>query len=117
MKRRNNADNRLEDAEADVALAYNDTWYDRGNKVVPTLRTSLIVDPPDGRIPPLTPEGQKKAQARADAQRGRGSADSYEDRNLSERCITRGIPRITSAYNNNIQIFQSPGYIAVYQEM
>ena len=57
----NNADRRdNQDAEADVALAYNNFWYDRGTKIVPTRRTSLIVDPPDGRIPPLTPEAHKR---------------------------------------------------------
>src|SRR5207247_3559914 len=45
--------------ETDVAGAYNDFWFDRGTKVVPTRRTSLVVDPPDGRVPPLTPEAQK----------------------------------------------------------
>jgi len=113
----NDADNRPTDAVADVALAYNNTWYDRGNKVVPTLRTSLIVDPPDGRIPPLTPEGQKRLAARQEARRGRGPADSYVDRNLSERCVTRGAPKIPSAYNNNFQIVQAPGTVAIMQEM
>jgi hypothetical protein len=117
MVQRNNADNRLEDAEADVALAYNDTWYDRGNKVIPTLRTSLIVDPPNGRIPPLTPEAQKRVAARDQIRRSRGPADSYEDRALRERCITLGAPRLPGPYNNNIQIVQSPGYVAILHEM
>src|SRR5687767_8526059 len=73
--------------DADVARAYNDVWWDRGTKVVPTRQTSLVVDPPDGRIPALTPEGQKRAAARA----ARGF-DSWQDRSLWERCITRGLP-------------------------
>src|SRR5262245_36893950 len=56
-----NADNRNLPPEVDVARAYNQFWYDRGNTVVSTKRTSLIVDPPDGRIPALTPQAQKKA--------------------------------------------------------
>jgi len=68
IRERNNVDRRLEvGTETDVALAYNDAWYDRGTKTVKTLRTSLIVDPPDGRIPALTPEAQKKARDRAEA--------------------------------------------------
>jgi hypothetical protein len=61
--RDNNMDRRDGGAEADVTRAYNDFWWDRGTKVVSTRRTSLIVDPPDGKIPPLTPEAQKRAAA------------------------------------------------------
>jgi hypothetical protein len=117
MLQRNDADRRDTDPEADVAQAYNNFWYDRGNKVVPTLRTSLIIDPPDGRIPALTPEAQKRVAKRAEASRGHGPADSYEDRSIAERCLTRGAPKLPSAYNNNFQIVQSPGYIAIVQEM
>src|SRR6202047_5597681 len=56
----NNVDRKNLPPEVDVGLAYNDAWYDRGTKVVGTRRTSLIVDPPDGKIPPLTPEAQKR---------------------------------------------------------
>src|ERR1700731_1691619 len=59
-----NRDRRGATAEADVAGAYNDFWFDRGNKIVPTRRTSLVIDPPDGKVPPLTPEAQKAAAAR-----------------------------------------------------
>jgi hypothetical protein len=114
----NNADRRdNQNAEADIALAYNDFWYDRGTKIVPTRRTSLIVDPPDGRIPPLTPEAQKREAARVEANRGRGPADSWEDRNLAERCLTRGAPKLPGGYNNNFMILQGPGYVAILQEM
>jgi hypothetical protein len=114
----NNADRRdSQDAEADIALAYNDFWYDRGTKIVPSRRTSLIVDPPDGRIPSLTPEAQKREAARAEARRGRGPADSWEDRNLAERCLTRGAPKLPGGYNNNFMILQGPGYVAILQEM
>ncbi len=98
--------------DADVARAYNDVWWDRGTKVVPTRQTSLVVDPPDGRVPPLTPEGQKRAAARA----ARGF-DSWENRSLWERCITRGLPIVPGPYNNNYQILQTPDYVVIFQEM
>ncbi len=58
---RTNADHRGANTDADVATAYNQFWYDRGTKAVATHRTSLIVDPPDGHLPALTPEAQKRA--------------------------------------------------------
>ena len=104
-------------------VPYNEAWYDRGNKVVKTKRTSLIVDPPTGRIP-YTPEGQKKADRRAkesqDTQLGHPIADSYEDRPLQERCIlglNAGPPMTPGPYNNNVQLFQSPGYVVLLTEM
>ena len=96
---------------------YNQFWFDRGTKVVATKRTSLIVDPPDGRIPPLTPEAQQREAARAAVLRGRPS--SYEDRGLSERCIVRpwsGPPITPGNYNNNVQLFQAPGYVVIFLE-
>ena len=114
----NDADRRdAANAEADIALAYNQFWYDRGTKIVPTRRTALIIDPPDGRIPSLTPEAKKREAARAEALRGRGPADSWEDRNLAERCLTRGAPKLPGGYNNNFMILQGPGYVAILQEM
>lgn len=107
-------DERPQDAAADVDAAYNQVWWDRG-KTVGTRRTSLIVDPPDGRIPALTPEGQQRAAAIA--ARLRGSATGPEDRNLAERCITRGAPKLPGGYNNNFQIVQTPTYVAIMQEM
>jgi hypothetical protein len=114
----NNADRRdTQNAEADIALAYNDFWYDRGTKIVPSRRTSLIVDPPDGKIPPLTAGAQKREAARVEAARGHGPADSWEDRNLAERCLTRGAPKLPGGYNNNFIIVQGAGYVAILQEM
>ena len=105
-------------------MPYNELWYDRGNKVVGTKRTSLIVDPPDGRLPPPTPEGQKKAEARAiasrDDQLGHPLADSWEDRPLQERCLmgfNAGPPMIPGAYNNNVQLLQTPGHVVILNEM
>ena len=115
----NNRDRRGSSAQADVGGAYNEFWFSRGNAVVPTLRTSLIIDPPDGRIPALTPDGQKRAAARAEAQRLH-PADGPEDRGLPERCIlwpVAGPPMIPGGYNNNYQIVQGPGYVMVVVEM
>jgi hypothetical protein len=115
-----NRDRRDGGAEADLNRAYNDGWYDSGTKVVKTRRTSLVIDPPDGRIPALTPEAKKRADAFAEDRRRRGGsdpADSWEDRSLTERCITRGVPKLPGAYNNNVQIVQSPGYVTILQEM
>src|SRR5688572_19858112 len=98
-------------------VPYNEFWYERGDKVTESRRTSLIVDPPDGRLPPRTADGQRRAEIRAAAQRedqfGRPKADSYEDRPLPERCIlgfNAGPPMLPGAYNNNFQLFQSAGY-------
>ncbi len=117
---RRNKDRRTSDgltAAADVASAYNEFWWDYGKQLTADKRTSLIVDPPDGRIPPLTPEAQQRAEARRAARSARGRADSYTDRSLWERCITRNLPRLSSAYNNNFQLFQTPGYVAILNEM
>jgi hypothetical protein len=94
-------------------------WLDYGKTVVKTRRTSLIVDPPDGRIPPLTPEAQKRNAARRAEAAAHGPADSYENRSLFERCLTRGVPEglLPGPYNNNLQILQTPGYVVLVTEM
>jgi hypothetical protein len=117
--KRNNRDRRDGPTEADVSRAYNDFWWDSGNKVVSTRRTSLVVDPPEGKIPALTPAGQKRAAARAEARRLH-PADGPENRPLAERCLmwgTAGPPILPSAYNNNIRLVQGPGYVAILNEM
>src|SRR5512138_3602138 len=109
---------------ADVERAYNDFWWDRGTKVT-TPRTSLVVDPPDGKVPALTDEAKKRAadDAKRPAFRGTGAtgrgADTWLDRSTFERCITRGMPGAMSptAYNNNYRITQAPGYVAIQIEM
>ena len=95
---------------------YNQFWFDRGTTVVGDKRTSLIVDPPDGRVPALTPEGQKRKAfgGRRDLPAG------PEDRNVAERCIlgfNSGPPMEPRAYNNNVQIIQTPGYVVILNEM
>ena len=114
-----NRDRRDGSAEDDLNRAYNDSWYDSGTKIVKTRRTSLIIDPPDGRIPPFTPEAQTREEARAEDRRRRGPdpADSWEDRSLGERCITRGAPKLPGGYNNNFQIVETSRYVAILQEM
>jgi hypothetical protein len=114
-----NADRRDGGTDADVGRAYNQFWYDRGTKVVGSRRTSLVADPPDGRVPALTPDGQARADARAAARR-QSPADGPEDRSLPERCIlwpTAGPPMVPGGYNNNYQILQGPGYVVILIEM
>jgi hypothetical protein len=116
---RTNRDQRASDAAADVARAYNDFWWDSGTRVVPTRRTSLIVDPPDGRVPALTANAQKQQDALAEVRKLRGPADNPEDRNLWERCLTRGLPTamLPQVYNNNYQIVQTPDHVVILAEM
>src|SRR3954454_21191901 len=94
-------------------------WLDYGKNVVKTARTSLIVDPPDGRMPPQTAEAAARLAARRIAATKHGPADSYENRSLQERCITRGLPEVIlpGPYNNNLQIVQAPGYVVLFTEM
>jgi hypothetical protein len=91
---------------------YNQFWWEEGGLL---KQTSLIVDPPDGRMPALTPEGERRrAELRA---QGAERYDNPEERNLAERCITRGAPKLPGGYNNNFQIVQTPGYVTILQEM
>jgi hypothetical protein len=114
-----NRDRRGGSREADVAGAYNEFWFEKGSKIVETGRTSLIIDPPDGRIPALTPEAQKRQAARAEYRRLH-PADGPEDLSLNNRCIlwpTAGPPMLPGGYNNNYQIVQAPGYVVILVEM
>lgn len=90
-------------------------WIDRGK---PNRQASLVVDPPDGRIPPLTAEAQQRAARIAEQRKLSGAADSHEDRSLYERCITRGVLGLLPViYNNGTQIIQSPGNVVFMYEM
>jgi len=95
-------------------------WLDRGK---PSRRTSRVVEPADGRIPPQTPEGQQRiAERNAERARmrsGRGPSDSYTDRSLYDRCITRGLPgsMMPAIYGNSYQIVQGPGWVGIRYEM
>jgi hypothetical protein len=111
-----NMDRRDGGAAADVSRAYNDAFWDFGNRA--SNQTSLIIDPPDGQLPPLTPAGQKRADARRAA--ASRPAQGPEDRNLGERCIlgfNSGPPMLPSAYNNNVQIFQTRDNVVLLNEM
>ena len=97
---------------------YNQFWFDYGTKVSTDKRTSLIVDPPDGRQPPLTPDGQKRTAERAEI--GRQPATGPEDRPLWERCLlgfNSGPPMMPSGYNNNMQVVQTQDYVVILNEM
>ena len=99
--------------------AYNNFWMDRGLKGVETRRTSLIVDPPNGRYPALTTNGQQQADARREYAREH-PADGPEDFSSGVRCIlgfNAGPPFTPSAYNNNMQLFQTPDHVVIMTEM
>ena len=93
--------------------SYNQFWYDAGTRVLSTRQTSLVVDPPDGRVPV-----RPAAEARRDYNAAH-SADSYEFMSRWDRCITRGVPgsMFPAGYNNAYQIVQTPGYVAIAHEM
>jgi hypothetical protein len=94
-------------------------WYENWGRKSP--RTSMVIDPADGRLPAFTDEGQQRqaTRAQARARSGRGPSDSWEDRSLYDRCITRGLPAVMfpTIYNNNSRIVQGPGYVAITYEM
>jgi hypothetical protein len=105
-------------AQAPVRAATDGTgaaWPETGGRLD---RASLIVDPPDGRIP-MRPEAIQRLVARENARRGRGEADSWLDRNTWERCISRTLPvaMIPNLYNNNYQILQTPDHVVIMMEM
>jgi hypothetical protein len=127
-----NSDRRDGGAQADLQRNYNEAWRDRGTSVVATRRTSLIVDPPDGKIPQLTleakgqraamtggvgPEGLRFLPAALSAARPPRIPSGPDDLPLRVRCISRDLPMIPTPNNNFLQIIQTPGYVAIFQEM
>ena len=102
--------------------AYNAFWIDRGTTVVPTRRTSLVIDPPNGRLPALTPEAaahvsSPERRRLKDVREGVVPADSYAQFDWGDRCIWyRGVPSLPTAYNNNYQVVQTADVIAIVQE-
>jgi hypothetical protein len=129
---RSNKDRRVGGVR-DVLNAYNAFWWDRGTKVLPNMRTSIIVDPPNGRIPPLTPQREAAMHKEMEAVKMRCKhpgcavansgmvvpADSPKVLDLETRCISFGtvVPMLPTAYNNNYQIVQGPGVVAIDTEM
>ncbi len=101
-------------------FSYNALWFaaDQGR---PTGRTSLIVDPENGRLPPLTEKGQKlraEMQARAASKRlGKHQlVETWEDLPVYNRCLARPMPRVTQEYNQGVEILQSPGLVSFFYE-
>ena len=113
-----NAEARRTEAGGSIG-AYNNFWMDRGTNVIGERRTSLVVDPPNGRLPALTEAGQARRAA------GRGSfsdrgPESYTDLSNADRCIVgfnAGPPITSGGYNQNVQIFQTPDHFVLLTEM
>ena len=102
--------------------AYNNFWMERGTTVVPTRRTSIVTDPPNGRLPAMTPETRARlmsaeADRLAAVRRGDLPVDTYEQLDLGDRCLWyRGIPSFPTGYNNNYHLVQNPDFVAILQE-
>ncbi len=114
-----NRDRRDGSPDVDVNRSYNELFYDRGTKLARSRRTSMIVDPPDGRIPAMTPQGRARFDA-VHAKFAEHPADGPEDRPLPDRCLMfsqSGPPMIPGNYNNNYQIVQTRGTISILAEM
>ncbi len=110
------------DPNAPANLVHAEYLTDPGRRVDESRRTSLIIDPPNGRIPALTAAAQARQEAaRASGAPARpgGNANSYTDRSMLERCITRGAggAPMPTLYNNNIRITQAPNQVAIVHEM
>ncbi|MBM63832.1 MAG: hypothetical protein CL484_12875 [Acidobacteria bacterium] len=99
--------------------AYNNFWMDRGTRTIETRRTSLIVDPPNGRMPQQTVAGAARADARREY-RANHPADSWSDRSTFDRCIlgfNTGPPMTPGGYNQNMQVFQTEDHVVILNEM
>ena len=96
--------------------SYNSFWLEQGTR---TLQTSLIVDPPDGRLPAVTPRAQRRADPLAAARAAASYPATWEEPSVFERCITRGLPAamMPGFYNHNYQILQTPDYVVIHAEM
>ena len=103
--------------------SYNIFWFDWGTTAVSTRRTSLVVDPPNGRLPALTTAGRERARtmgARSSFSDDVGAAASHLDFSNSDRCLmsgNAGPPMLPGVYNNNMQLFQTPDEVAIMNEM
>ena len=112
----------------DIVGNYNTFWFDRGDSVIGTRRTSLVIDPPDGRIPALTPAAESRRAAMTEARKNTGPheptpggwVDNLGPNGLQVRCVTgfnSGPPMTPGAYNNNVQVFQTPDSVVLLNEM
>ena len=129
---RSNRDNRTDDVN-DVLSAYNAFWWDSGTSLLPNMRTSIVIEPANGRIPPLTAARRAALESEREALRARcekagcavansgqpAPADEPQALDLMTRCISFGtaVPMLPSAYNNNYQIVQAEGMVAINTEM
>ena len=98
---------------------YNNFWLDVGTSTVGTRRTSLVIDPPNGRLPEMSPEGRERTSARREYLREH-PADSWHDRTPFDRCIlgfNAGPPITPAGYNQNLQVFQTPDHVVLVTEM
>ena len=98
---------------------YNNFWLDGGTRTIGTRRTSLVIDPPNGRLPALTPSGERRA-AETRAYRRAHPADSWLDLDAGDRCLlglNAGPPIVPAAYNQNLQVFQTPDHVMLLTEM
>ncbi len=114
-----NRDRRDGSSQADLDRAYNEAFFDRGTKISRTMRTSLIVDPPDGRVPALTAEARAKWQE-VQAYFEKHPGDGPEDRPLPDRCLMfsqAGPPMLPGNYNDNYEIVQNNDTIVIKAEM
>ena len=113
------ADGRPPDDARTAPSVHPPYWLDYGKTVVRTKQTSLVVDPRDGKIAPLSVTGQARVDARRAARSEQGPADSHENRSLFERCMTRGLPgsMLPGPYNSNVHILQTPGQVVIFNEM
>lgn len=104
-------------ADDPAAINASRHWLERPAQ--PSRATSLVVDPPDGRIPPLTADGQQRTDARRAAFRNRGLPATYTNFTNYDRCISRGVVGsiLPVIYGNGTQIFQAPGYVVIRNEM
>jgi hypothetical protein len=107
-----------DERRGDVLAVHAPEWLDYGKHVGADRRTSLIIDPPDGRVPPLTPSARARVATRRERIQS-GPSDNPEDRPIQERCLVFGAgpPLLPGPYNNNMQIVQTPGAVLVLSEM
>ena len=100
-------------------LSYNEFWYERGIDLTDDKRTALIIDPPDGRLPPRVQRTEERVQLSEKEAIAR-RYESYENRSLMDRCImgfNAGPPMSSGAYNNNVMIFQTADHVVILNEM